>query len=568
VDSAILDQFDIVLLAEGSLTGSQAEMLESYVAKGGRLVAMRPDSQLAPLFGVEPVTGDSSEGYLQVEPDHAISQGIATETLQFHGQADHYHLSGAQAVAWLASDADVRTDFPAVTLHRYGQGQAALWAFDLAQSIAYIRQGNPAWANQERDGLDLIRASDMFHDWVDLDRLDIPQADEQQRLLANLLSAMSQETRPLPRLWYFPGGAQSMLIATSDAHMNPASALKELLAHVEQHGGHISIYYMSPLFGDREKIVKKARWAAAALPFVDEAYLPSPQQVAAWRARGHEFSLHPKVTDGLEAGWLRYWRDFTGMGYGPVSRTTRTHHIEWTGWVETARLQASYGIRMNLDYYHVGPAFRKETGEWVYGHFMGSGLPMKFVDEQGRVLNIYQQSTQLTDEHLLNVPWGGQVSLSAEQATGVSKGLLDKSLRGYPSAIAVMFHADPFAEGGSWATDESRWMDGTLGYAAEQGVPIWSAEEWLRFTETRHDANLEQLKWHPDARRLDFRMETHFDPDIELAVMVPLWYADAKLAQVYIDGESVQYSTRQVGAVEYGWVPTLAGSHQVRAVYE
>ena len=76
-------------------------------------------------------------------------------------------------------------------------------------------------------------------------------------------------------------------------------------------------------------------------------------------------------------------------------------HAHPTGWTESARLQASYGMRMNLGFYHVGPSLQKKSGEWVYGHLTGSGRPMRFIDAQGRILNIYQQLTQLTDEHLI-----------------------------------------------------------------------------------------------------------------------------------------------------------------------
>ena len=82
----------------------------------------------------------------------------------------------------LAGADDAPTDFPAVTLRGYGQGQAALWAFALARSVALTRQANPAWANQECDGGLGIRAADMFKGWIDLDRIHILQADEQQRL--------------------------------------------------------------------------------------------------------------------------------------------------------------------------------------------------------------------------------------------------------------------------------------------------------------------------------------------------------------------------------------------------
>jgi hypothetical protein len=571
VGNVNLEPFDLILLAEGPLNTDQAETLERYVAKGGRLVAMRPDARQASLFGVERVPGSTSEGYLQVESDHPIGQGIATETLQFHGVADHYRLAGARAVAWLASDRDTRTGFPAVTIHRYKEGQTALWAFDLARSVAYTRQGNPAWANQERDGAHFIRASDMFVGWIDLDRLAIPQADEQQRLLANLLMALSQEARPLPRLWYFPGAAEGMLVATGDAHQNSASAIEDVLTRVEQYGGHMSIYYAPPLASDWRRAGRNVRRWMEELPLIGEALVnpyapPTPSRIASWRARGHEFTLHPYVDDSLEAGWHDYWQEFTGLGYGPVSPTVRTHRILWTGWVETARLQASYGIRLNLDYYHWGPAFCKETGEWVYGHLTGSGLPMKFVDQQGRILDIYQQLTQLADEHLLDA-MGGPAKLSAEDAVEVSRTLLRRSLDGDYNAIVAQFHVDPFHAGGEYADEAGHWLKGTLDYAAAQDIPIWSAAEWLDFTEVRHDANLEEVQWHPAAQRLSFRVAAPVVLEVELAVMIPLEHGGGRLVQVEVDGQPVVHRERKVGGVSYGWVPVGTGSRQVAATY-
>jgi hypothetical protein len=574
LDNAPLELYDLVLLAEGSLGEAQVESLEGYVARGGRLVAMRPDARLASLFGVERVGGSTAEGYLQVEGNHPIGQGIAAETLQFHGTADHYRLAGAQVVAWLASDADTRTGFPALTVYRHQRGQAALWAFDLARSVAYTRQGNPAWADQERDGLDGIRAIDMYKGWFDLDRLPIPQADEQQRLLANLLSALTQDLRPLPRLWYFPGAAPTMLIVTGDSHGNPASAIEDVLTRVEKRGGHMSIYYTVYPSGDLKRAAKRALFPVVELPLVREVWAdrdasPSPAQVADWRARGHEFGLHPYVEQGLDAGWRSYWREFTGVGYGPVSPTTRTHRVLWKGWVETARAQAAYGIRLNVDHYHLGPAFRNGAGEWSYGHFTGSGLPMKFVDEQGRILNIYQQPTQLTDEHLLVMPWvtGEVPGLTAGEAVEISRTLLRRSLDGAYGAITAQFHVDPFALGGQVASEEAHWLEGTLDYAVAQGIPIWSAAQWLRFTEVRHDVNLMGVEWHSASRRLSFDLVAQAVPGVELGVMIPLQHTGARMVQIEVDGVPVEHHTRELGSVSYGWVSTPAGFHQVVATY-
>jgi len=567
VNSATLERFRLVLLAEGPLDRAQVELMESYVARGGRLIAMRPDVHLAPLLGLERVAGNTAEGYLQVDTGHPVGRGGVAEALQFHGSADHYRLAGAQAVAWLADSAQARTDFPAVSLHRYGQGQAAMWAYDLGRSVAYMRQGNPAWANQERDGRDGVRAQDAFVGWVDLDRIAIPQADEQMRLLSRLISEMLSDVMPLPRLWYFPGAAGGMLIATGDSHQSPASVIEDVLARVEQRQGHMSIYYAPPLMNDWRRTIQRVQSWVADLSGAS-ADLPTPSQVAAWRARGHEFTLHPYVEEGLEAGWQRYWKEFTGRGYGPVSPTVRTHRILWTGWVETARLQASYGIRMNLDYYHYGPAFRDQAGEWRYGHFTGSGLPMRFVDEHGRILNIYQQPTQLVDEQLIRMPWGlGGADIPVEAAVEIARTVLQQSLAGSYSAVAAQFHIDPFAIGGDLAVKAGRWLESTLDYAAAQGIPIWSAAEWLSFTEARHEATLDQIHWDPSGRRLSFRLMASPTLQAELTVLIPPQQGEARLVQAEVDGTAVAYHERHLSGSNYAGISVKAGLHQIVATY-
>ena len=107
-------------------------------------------------------------------------------------------------------------------------GQAAAFTYDLARSIVYTRQGNPGLGRtgaRRRGGP--IRSDDLFFgnaagdpqpDWVDLDKIAIPQADEQQRLLANLIGKMNIDRMPLPRFWYFPRGEKAVVVMTGDDH--------------------------------------------------------------------------------------------------------------------------------------------------------------------------------------------------------------------------------------------------------------------------------------------------------------------------------------------------------------
>ena len=141
---------------------------------------MRPDKQLAGPARADRRRRDAGNAYLRVDATRAPGRGIVAETMQFHGAADRYALNGATALATLYSNASTATSAPALTVRDVGAngGQAAAFTYDLARSVVLTRQGNPAWAGQERDGTTPIRSDDLFFgaasdpqpNWVDLSR--------------------------------------------------------------------------------------------------------------------------------------------------------------------------------------------------------------------------------------------------------------------------------------------------------------------------------------------------------------------------------------------------------------
>ncbi len=229
VSAATLSSYDAVILAEVTLNATQVSTLTTWVNGGGNLIAMNPDPQLASLLGVTTTASTLSNQYLKFDTNNAIASKIIGDTIQFHGAAKLVTLNGATALATLYSNATTATSNPAVTLRSVGAngGQAAMFAFDLARSIVYTRQGNPAWAGQDRDGLAPVRSDDMFFgnlpadpqaDWVNLAKVAIAQADEQQRFLANFITSMTLDRKPLPRFWYFPNDYKAAVVMTGDDH--------------------------------------------------------------------------------------------------------------------------------------------------------------------------------------------------------------------------------------------------------------------------------------------------------------------------------------------------------------
>ncbi len=572
---ASLEKYEVAILTETPLTAEQADMFGTYVSHGGRLVGMKPADRLGAAFGVERGEESLSSAYVKTDPGHAACEGINPSTLQTHETADLCALTDAQAIAWLYSDRDTATEYPAIAVNQFGEGLAVSYAFDLASCIAHIRQGNLQLIDQDNDTLPGVRTVDKFVGWIDLDRIQIPQADEHQRLFVNILAQLARH--PLPRLWYFPGDNKSVLIATGDSHMNPANFIEDVLTRVEARGGHFTVYYSPQIVDDIGRAERLARfWLTDNIPLVSDLLgkefgSPTPLMVDGWRARGHEIALHPYVDDELEGGWLEYWKEFTGRGYGPVPHTVRTHRVLWSGWTETARVQATFGIRMNVDYYHVGPSLQKKTGEWPNGHLTGSGRPMKFIDEQGRIIDIYQQLTQFADEHLIpmDVPgWGGWPQLTAQEAVGVSSRLLESSVNGDYCAICGQFHVDPFQLGGDPAEKGRIFLEGTLDQANRLGVPIISAQEWLDFTDLRHESNFMDVTWDSNASTLTFNLLPLTKPDPTLTVLLPVRHASQTLSSVKVDSVTTPIGSRLVlGGAEYALVIVSAQEHTIQSTY-
>ncbi|MBP1687797.1 MAG: hypothetical protein H6Q33_3940, partial [Deltaproteobacteria bacterium] len=150
VDSISLNGVGLVVLAETPLTADQAALLTGYVATGGRLVAMRPDAQLGPVLGTAHLGSTDGDHYVSINVGTSVGYGFPPLTLPIYGQSTRLGLvPGALTHATLYASRETSSNYPAVVQYR----RTATWAYDLARSVVYARQGNPANAGVERDNL-------------------------------------------------------------------------------------------------------------------------------------------------------------------------------------------------------------------------------------------------------------------------------------------------------------------------------------------------------------------------------------------------------------------------------
>ncbi len=540
------------------------DALDRFAIRGGAVAAITPGAALLARFGISEAEAPPSS------PDGVRRTDASDAALRLYVPVRQWRARADEVEAFFSTDGT--TGSPAIVSRRHGAGVVSCWAFDVARNVALIRQGSPDRVNVDRDGHPKIRFVDVMFGWVDPDLLDRADADEYVRLLVGQLAAGGATGGPLLGVDFFPGEARTVLIATGDAHGVGAEVLDQVLHRVEAAGGRLSVFYEPPQTPGWRRYARRARWAASALPLVgpvlQSRYAPPPPRlVNAWRSRGHEFSPHPSGYPDLDTGLTRAWRDFEDDGYGTAHSVTRTHEVLWRGWIDTPRAQRRLGVRMNLDVYDVGPVMRQRDGRWSHGHLIGSGLPARFVDERGRVLDCYQQPTQVLDEQFLGVV-GGVEGLSGVDAAAVASDQLARALTGPPAALCAVFHLDSFVPVVGRAVEAGAFLDGVLQACRSQGAPIIAAGRWLSFLDGRRATAITSRIWDPAARRLTCIVQVSPLAAPGVGLLVPAVVDGRRVRDVMLDGATAAVESLSRSGREWVRVVVRPGPVRVEVRYD
>ena len=529
-----LAAYDVVILPKMTLAPAQATMLTTWVGSGGNLIAMAPDASLAGVLGISPVGTSLSDAYLKVDASTSAGNGIVSQTIQYHGAANLYTLGSAVRIAMLYSSATLPTANPAVTLNTSGSGRAAAFAFDLAESIVTTRQGNPAWASQERDGVAPIRSDDKFYgaasgdlkpDWIDLSKVAIPQADEQQRLLVNLILQMNASKKPLPRFWYFPNGKKAVVLMSGDDHANNGTA------------GRFEAFKAASPAG-----CSVANWECIrGTSYLYNDTPLSDAQAAQYNADGFEVGLHINTScnnfdraslDATYTDQVTRWKaQFPSL---PAPITMRHHCIVWSDWTTGADVQFNNGIRLDTSYYYWPPSWANN----VPGLFTGSAMPMRFMRLDGSFVDVYQAVSQMTDESGQTYPFTVET-------------LLDRAVgpEGYYGVYTINAHTD---------VADSVEASTTVTAAKARGVPVVTARQMLAWLDGRNASSFGGLAWNGST--LNFSV-TRDPAAFGLQGMLPTRNGGAVLSAIKRGTTAIPYTVVAVKGVEYAFFAADAGAY-------
>jgi hypothetical protein len=533
LSASSLASYDVAIVGEVSLTAAQASTLSTWVNGGGNIIALRPDSDLNALLGIAPASGTVANGYIKIDTTTAPGAGVTADTMQFHGTANRYTLSGAQTIATLYTTATAATTNPAVTLRSVGTngGEAASFAYDLARSVAYTRQGNPAWAGQERDGVSPRRSDDLYFggaatDWVNLSKVAIPQADEQQRLLANLIEVMNRDRKPMPRFWYLPDSRKAVVVGTGDDHANGGTSGR-----------------FNDLIAASPSGCSVANWQC--LRYTSYVYPGALTSSAAdsYVAQGFEVALHEQngcsnysSPANLEGIYATEISDFQAAYPNvPPLRTSRFHCLVWSDWSSQPTTELAHGIRLDANYYYW-------PGTWIQnrpGFMTGSGFPMRFTNSTGGMIDVYQSATVMTDESDQTYPF------TADTLLNNALGPL-----GYYGAFTANMHTD------NASTFDS---DQLMASAIAHNVAIISANQLLTWTDGRNGSSFGNVSY--SGNTLTFSVAVGSGANGLTGMLPVAGPGGASLASLSRGGSPVSYTTTTIKGQSYAMFAAVAGSY-------
>lgn len=511
---------DLLILPAGVADEGVAKFLRS----GGRVVAIRPGAELRELAGL--TCRESIEGFGWLRFVRRVCPGARGESLWMQGGFDFYDPGVCEdAAAYLFHDANPEEEAPGIVSARVGEGTLLVYAYDPARCVARLRQGDPALANFLPKGQLTPRAAFLQpHD---------PPASTFWRPTADLHAAgfcgiirqlLEQSEQPVPMLWRFPQGVPSILIYTGDEDGAPQEENDAEMSVVESFGGSMNLYVIP----DHTSITR--------------------EHIEAYTARGHTVSVHPNLVPAasqspeeqvaVAEAQVRLFQE----KFGWPTRTLRNHSYMWPGYLDLPELWEKLGIGMDANVTSIMRGASRHFGPFAR---LNAALPMRYVREDGSLIDVFQQPTQLNDDLQTNPSSAKSHKYALDEYDALIERVFEEAVRLDHSPLCVNFHPGIFRK---FAEPYARAV---MKRAAGLELPIWSLERWHDFWRARSAWKLTSRSWRDPILEIVLQGP----PCPGLTVLVPEKTGERSLAQITCQGATVAHQTAIRNRHRVGMIP-------------
>ena len=181
-----------------------------------------------------------------------------------------------------------------------------------------------------------------------------------------------------------------------------------------------------------------------------------------------------------------------------------------------------------------------------YGYSNSSGLPMKFMDEKGRFIELYEQSTLFADDTMLEdktfLPY-----YTVEEAAKITKKAIDDCINKYHTVFHICFHPIRTRPGRMCTLP---WIDDILSYCSQKDILFVNGDEWAKFVENRRKIKIDKVQYNSKSGRLQFSLTG--EKNISgITLMLPLQYGDKIFHSLWVNGEKIKHKEKLLEGIMY-----------------
>jgi hypothetical protein len=200
--------------------------------------------------------------------------------------------------------------------------------------------------------------------------------------------------------------------------------------------------------------------------------------------------------------------------------------MAWSDWATHPKTEFNRGIRLDANYYYW-------PDTWVLnrpGMFTGSGMPMRFADTDGTLIDCYQATTQMTDESGIDVG-------------GFCDAVLDKAIgpEGYYGVFTANMHTD---------TDDHITAEQIIVSALARQVPVISAKQMLTWLDGRNNSSFGSISWNDNV--LSFTI-TASGGSANLRAMLPASSGSTTLIEIKRGTTVIPFVLETIKGIEYAF---------------